>query len=466
MRECSCRSWPRWRRTAAQPLALEGPAAQVRLLEGVAAVLGAACAGSPAGLIVLDDAHAADEATIDAIAYLGRRLSGRPLLLVVTWRSEAVPPGHRLRSLAADLTRSGRASIVRPDRLDAEAVAELVRAAVPGRATPEIERRVHLESEGLPVFIAEYVAALDMDQDDAGAGLSSQTRGLLDARLAGLGETPRQVLGAAAAIGRSFDLETVRRASGRSEEETADALEQLVARGVVRERGGEQPAYDFSHEKLRAFVYEQTALARRRLLHGRIADALSARRTDGRRAALVAQHLQLAGDDGAAADQHVLAADHAASVFAHADALEHLEAALALGHPGVAMLHERIGDLRTLLGDYSGALAAYEAAAAYCEGAALAPIEHKLGNVHQRRGEWEHAERHLLAALDAAADEDQRGLRARIQADLGLALHQAGEPERATELARDALDARDGRGRPAGAGAGAQHARSARAQRR
>ena len=253
-----------------------------------------------------------------------------------------------------------------------------------------------------------------------------------------LGDVARQVLGAAAAIGRSFDLDTVRQASGRSDEETVGALEELVAQGVVREAPGAEPVYDFSHQKLRTLVYEQTGLARRRLLHERAAAALSRRRPGEESAALVAHHLRLAGDHAGAAERYRLAAEHAASLHAHADALEHLEAALALGDPDPAGLHERIGDLRTLRGDYGGALASYEIAAAQSEPPALATIEHKLGDVHHRRGEWELAEARFLAALDAAPTKE-RGLRARIQADLALTLHHAGRAERAEILAREAL---------------------------
>jgi DNA-binding SARP family transcriptional activator len=414
-------------------LALDGPAAQVRLLEGVAAVIGAACEGRGPGIVFVDDVHAADEATLDAVSYLGRRLPGRALLLVVTWRSEAVPPGHRLRRLAVDLARAGTATIVSPARLDADEVAALVRAAYPGGAPPDLEQRVQLETEGLPLFVAEYLAALRASGDSADVAFPS---GILDARLTGIGGVARQVLGAAAAIGRTFALDTVRRASGRSDDETVAALEELGAHGLVLEAPGAEPGYDFAHAKLREHVYEQTGLARRRLLHGRVAAALSERRPDGASAALLAHHLQLAGDDARAAEQHRLAAEHAASLHAHADALEHLEAALALGYPDVAAVSERIGDLLTLLGDYGGALARYEAAAAQCEPTRLAAIEPKLGGVHQRRGEWERAETHFGAALDITQDP---GLRARIHADLALTLHHAGNPERAGALAREAL---------------------------
>ena len=427
---------------APDPLPLDGPGAQVRLLEGVAAVIGAACDGPQPGLVVLDDVHAADEATLDSISYLGHRLRGRSLLLVVAWRSEAVPPGHRLRRLAAGLGRDGRTAIVSPVRLDEAAVEQLVEAVRPDVSAPGLARRVYVGSEGLPLFVAEYLAALHAGGDAEDDDLLPEMWGLLESRLGGASDVARQVLGAAATIGRSFELDVVRQASGRTDEEAVAALEELVSRGVVREVPGHEPGYDFSHEKLRALVYEQTGLARRRLLHGRVAAALSAR-PGGESAALVAQHLRLAGEQAQAAEQYRLAAEHAASLYAHADALEHFEAALALGSPDTAGLHERIGDLRTLVGDYAGALASYEsAAAAAADEGELAAIEQKLGGVYGRRGEWGRSEARLALALDAAPAGAQ-ALRARIVADLALTLHQAGRSDDAAARAAEALELAD-----------------------
>ncbi len=415
---------------------LEGPGAQARLLEAVLAVVGAACAGDVPGVVIVDDVHAADSATLDAVGYLGRRLRDQPLLLLLCWRTERVPPGHRLRRLAADLVRDGTASIISPGRLQETDVEELVRAAIGERATPDLVRRVHEDSEGLPLFVVEHVAGLSTGR---GGTTSAEVRGLLDGRLAGMGETARQVLGAAATIGRSFDVDTLRRASGRSDEETVEAIEELVSHGLVRESTGEEADYDFSHQKVRELVYDQITLARRQLLHRRVADALAVPRASGQRAALVAQHLRLAGDRSRAAEHHVLAAEYAASLHAHTDALEHLESALALGHPELAVVHERIGDLRTTLGDYVGALASYDAAAAYCsDPAARAGVEHKLGVVHQRRGEWDRAESYLAAVLRSSPDAPP-GLRARVQVDLGLTRLSNGDPQGATELAHAAL---------------------------
>ena len=420
------------------PAALAGPAARARLFEGVSAVLSAAVAGASPGVVFVDDIHAADDATLDAVAYLARRLRGRPLLLVTAWRSERVPPGHRLRAIAAELARSGSATIVGLPRLDEREVSELVRSVEP-EPPSGLERRVYVETEGLPLFVAEYLAALAQQGYLAEGTLPPELHDLLESRLTGVGPIARQLLEAAAVIGRSFELEGVRSASGRSDEETAEGLEELLARGLVREQSTAEPAYDFAHDKLRALVYEQISLARRRLVHRRVADALLRTATGSERASLVAQHLRLAGDDAGAADQHRRAAEHAASVLAHRDALDHLDAALSLGYRDVAELHERAGDLQTLIGEYAVALSSYESAAADRAGADLARLEHKLAGVHQRRGEWERAERRSAIALEALGDQDE-GLRSRILADLSLTFHQTGQAQRARVLAAEARE--------------------------
>ncbi len=415
--------------------AMTGPAAQARLLEGVAAVLGIATAASPS-LVFVDDVHAADAATLDVLTYLGRRLRDRRLLLLLAWRSDSVPPGHRLRRLTTELSRSQAATVTTLGRLDEAQVGLLVRSS-DQESAPELEHRIYIESEGLPLFVAEYLATMAAGGRPAEGPVPREMRDLVEARVSELTATARQLLETAAVTGRSFSFETVRSASGRGDEEAMDGLDELVARGLVRELAAADPTYDFTHEKLRALVYEQTGRARRRLLHRRVAEALLRTGKGAAGASTAAQHLRLAGDDAGAAEQHRIAAEHAVTVHAHRDALDHLDAALALGGADAVALHERIGDLRTLVGDYAGALSSYETAAAECRPEELARIEHKLGGVHQRRGEWERAQARFAVALEALGHGDA-GLRARILTDLSLTLHHAGSPERAAALAAEA----------------------------
>ena len=439
--------------------ALDTPGARSRFYEGVIQVLLALLDGPRPGVLFLDDLQWADEASLDLLTYLVRRLEGRPLLVLVTWRAEDVPESHRLRGLLAEARRSGAATVLRLGRLDSDSVGELVAHALGGAEDPEtLASRLGGETEGLPLFLTEYltaVAAGELDPGEAEWALPGGVQDLLRGRLRTVGETAGQVLAAAAVVGRSFDFDTVREASGRAEEETLVSLEELVSRGLIREEKGspaDGPTYDFDHDKLRVLVYEETGPARRRLLHRRAAAALAGRgrgREVGPLAGQIARHHRLAGQEAEASEYHKLAGDHARGLYANGDALAHYEEALALGHPEVAALHEAVGDLRTRRGEYGAALASYELAAA--SGEATPALEHKIGNVHARRGDRDLAGIYYRSAQELLRGDEGAapGELARLYSDLSLLSHQQNDPEEARSFAQKALglaeDARDTR---------------------
>jgi DNA-binding SARP family transcriptional activator len=437
--------------TPAPPIDAAG--AQSRLFEAVAQVFLAACRGPARGLLLLDDLHWADAASLDLLAYLVRRLRDRPICLLVTWRAESVPPGHRGRTLVAEAHRASMATVLSLGRLSHSAVIELVRSsdAIAPAQLAVLGKRLYDETEGLPFFLVEYLAALNRggNRDLDAWPLPSGVRDLIQTRLTAVSETGRQVLTTAAVIGRSFDYDTVREASGRGEDETVIALEQLIGQDLIREVHGhtdrepQHPTYDFYHDKLRALVYDEISLARRRLLHRRVAEALIKRaRTAAERgglAGLVAYHYRMAGHNAAAAEYFALAGEHARRIYANADARTHFEAALAFGHPNAPALHEALGDVCTLLGEYRAAMQHYETAAASYEPEALARIERKLADIYRRRGEWEQAESHLQAALDALGTGGALGERARLYAAWSLTSHRRGQPELAQDFAQRAL---------------------------
>jgi tetratricopeptide (TPR) repeat protein len=154
-------------------------------------------------------------------------------------------------------------------------------------------------------------------------------------------------------------------------------------------------------------------------------------------AAWRASHLERAGRRAEAATEHHVAGDRAARLHANEDAVRHLEAALAAGHPDLRGLATSIGDLRTLLGQYAAALEAYERAAAAAPERA-APIDHRIAQVHLRTGAVESALAHLEVAL-GAVEPGQDDLRARILIDIGLARLRQGDQDGAVEAAEEAL---------------------------
>ena len=340
--------------------------ARVRLLDAIADALTAFATGPRPGLVWIDDLHLADDPSGEAIAYLARRLAGRRMVVLLAWRREDLT--LRGEELVDDLARLPGVTTMTLGRLGRDEVATIVRAARPDDADETLIDALVTDTEGLPLHLVAALAS----GEPPGTSLPRGVHTLLRERLGTIGETAAQVVSAAAVIGRSFDLATVRHASGRSEEETVDAIEELMRRGVVREvppSNGASVRYDFSHGRMRDVAIESASLARRRLLHRRIAAALrleppGAGRDELARYARIAGHEREAGRAAAAATAFIEAADRAEAIFANREAIDHLEAAVALGTVDLVVAHARVGELRSRLGEYPAAVAALETAAA------------------------------------------------------------------------------------------------------
>ena len=165
-------------------------------------------------MVFVDDLHWCDPASLDALGYLGRRLLQRRILLLGARRTDEPDPDQRGARLAELGQSIGLGRLTRDDVLGLAAQSGLDETA---------GSEVYRESEGLPLLVSELLSA--------GGSSSGGVRAVLEARLAAVGETSAQVLGAAALIGRGFDSETLRVVSGRSDDEVASALEELTTRG-------------------------------------------------------------------------------------------------------------------------------------------------------------------------------------------------------------------------------------------
>lgn len=418
--------------------------AQARFFAAVSEVLCSLLTGPAPGILFIDDAQWADEASLDLLAYMARRPAELPILILVAWTGTG-GSGQRLRRILAEAQRAGTGSTIVLDRWSPGEVAALVAENEDLRPyITAIADRLYRESEGLPFFVVEYLSRLASSVESW--EMPPSVHDLLSNRLADTDETERQLLQTAAVIGRSFDYDTLWQASGRSEDEVIGGLERLLARGLVREladddqdnRAAGDLRYDFAHQQLRALVYEATNLARRRLLHRRVAETMQVQGRGNRldaRASLIGHHYRMGGQDAPAAEFYRRAGDYARMLYATREALEHYRTALALGHPAVAELTELVGDLHTLLGEYAAALHAYESVAAGARGVDLARIEHKLGRVYERRGQWELADSHLCAALEQYGASPT----AQLLVDRSRVAYRSGNMELAAALGREAL---------------------------
>ncbi len=240
------------------------------------------------------------------------------MLVVAAWRPEEIGGRPRRRC-------GGSAGRVHPARARSHAtdVAELADGGRPRPRAPSVLRR-----DRGPAAVRGRVSGGRSEARPRMATLPGGVRELLDARLDGIGEAATQLLAAAAVIGRSFDVDTLRAAAGRGEDETVDRPRGAdPARADRRARVGATTSRTTSCSAGR---YERASLARRRLLHRRVADG--AGRPAGRPGAGRPPPAGGRSSSAEAAEAFRAAGDRARALHATSEALEAYRSAIALGH--------------------------------------------------------------------------------------------------------------------------------------
>jgi DNA-binding CsgD family transcriptional regulator/tetratricopeptide (TPR) repeat protein len=226
-------------------------------------------------VMVLEDVHWADEATLDVIRVVGRRVEQVPALLVLSYRDDELDRSHPLRIVLADLPGSDRVTRLALAGLSPRAVAEL--AGPVGVDAGEL----HRWTAGNPFFVTEVLAA--------GTGLVPRSgRDAVLGRAARLGGPAREVLDAAAVVPGPAELwllEVLAPAAG------AGALDECLGSGMVLLVGGR---VEFRHEIARQVVEEALPPGRRAGLHRVALAALAGQAAPD--LARLAHHAEAAGD--------------------------------------------------------------------------------------------------------------------------------------------------------------------------
>jgi DNA-binding CsgD family transcriptional regulator/tetratricopeptide (TPR) repeat protein len=248
---------------------------------------------------VFEDVHWADDATLDLLRFLGRRVGGTRTLVIATYRRDEIGPRHPLRAVLGDLATAPDVSRMVLAPLTREAVARLAQGS-----DVDVDELLRLTG-GNPFFVTELIAAGDH-------ALPASVSDAIAARISRLPDEARRVVEAASVVGRSVtpsllvDL-------GQSPE----AIDAALAGGLLHEVDG---TLAFRHELAREAVLGTVPTARRRALHAAVLAALEATpeaRTD---LATLAHHAAEAGDGDAVLRLAPAAGRRAASLGAHREA--------------------------------------------------------------------------------------------------------------------------------------------------
>jgi tetratricopeptide (TPR) repeat protein len=387
------------------PPPVDDAAAGARLLEAVAQ-LGLALAGRQRPLLwLLDDLQWADAATRDGLLYLLKRWrdAQAPVLIVCTVRSEDLAAEPALQDWIAGAQRTTAPTTVSEiplAPLSAEMTREAVTTLLAASASAEVCAWLYDTTQGNPLYVTRVLQALvergavrwqvgragdrgdtprlapDVEVAALAGWLPDTLRGVLLRSVRQLDPVAQQTLAAAAVVGTRFDEGLLVPVAGVEEEAVLAGLELAERRLLIRAEAG---AYRFAHDKVAEAVYSDLSLARRRVFHRRALRALeTAGDTSGAAsaAAELARHALGAEDWEAAMRYSQRAAEAAAQLGAHRDAVRQYEQVVRLltttpsrealrpprfSDEARADLYSRLGLLYANLGERDRARALHEA---------------------------------------------------------------------------------------------------------
>jgi DNA-binding CsgD family transcriptional regulator len=297
-------------------------AARARLFEELLGLLENLADERPV-VLVIEDAHWADQSSRELLSFLARNLqAATAVLILVSYRSDGLDASHPLRLMLAELERLPSVERVDLPPLSRREVIAQIRDILGGPGPAGLTGEVVSRAGGNPLFVELLL--------DSGGQLPESLRDLLLARARQLSDDTQQVLGAAAAAGDRFGQPLLEAVSGLSEEVLSDALRPAVAAGVLVTDG---EVLAFRHALIREAVQAGLLPGERRRWHAELARVLEADpglAPDSRAVSQIAHHWHVAGEPARALPAAWRAAAGAAAALAYGEQLVMLDRVLGL----------------------------------------------------------------------------------------------------------------------------------------
>ena len=298
-------------------------------------------------VVLLDDLHWSDPASLDLLRFLARSVAGLPLLVLVTYRSDELTRRHPLSALLPQLTREAGAERIDLGRLNHGAVRALVDARY-GLADDDARQLVgYLQerAEGNALFVGELLRSLgeadilrqERDHwllgDLSATAVPALLRQVIEGRVARLDDDAQESLGVAAVIGQEVPF-AIWAAVGGTDEGTLIGIVAQAATARLMEETPDGTGARFLHALIREALYEGILPSRRRRLHRAAGEALATLPNPD--ADAVAHHFRVVGD--ARTTRWLMeAGERARAAFAYTTAVERMREAVALlDQPGDA----------------------------------------------------------------------------------------------------------------------------------
>jgi tetratricopeptide (TPR) repeat protein len=323
-------------------------------------------------LLVVEDIHWADPATLQCLHYLSRRAVRVPILLIFSFRAEILAVNADLAALLNSLRREREIaffSLARLSEADTREMLAQTTDTAPDAAS--LGRWLYRETEGNPFFFVSLLQSVreegllenGMQTDWTALARTNPALALPDAirdavrnRLGRLSPKEREALDWMAVYGRRLDFAALQAISRYPQITLLNSVERLAARQLIVESAGQ---YDFNHNKIREAVYYDLSAARCTLYHRQIAETLEGQPIAPEEAAFLAHHFERGRETEKALAYWMQAGRQALETYAYQQAARHFERALALAERPAEKIdaYLGLGNAFILLDDHAAATA-------------------------------------------------------------------------------------------------------------
>lgn len=433
-------------------------------------------------LLVLENMQWADASSLELLHFVARQVTKDRLFLLCTYNEAEREQNPTLRTTEQSLVSLGAAQVRRLAPLTREQTDELVHRifGAEGAITREFSALLYGWTRGNPFFIEETLKTLvesgRLHERDGtwlgweleGFDLPPSVRDVVVSRMGRLSDAARSVANFAAVIGTRASFDALHSVSAMSRAELLAALDELRRHHVLSESAVDgDVVYDFCHPMLQQTLYGELGLARARLLHATIGEALETfysgsalahadelafqfARADARSLAPKAiRYLSAAGRNALRRHAGREAVDYLAAAL---DLIDRLDADAAERRE-LPELVEDLARARQRLGEYEAAIALWERARGDAEQAGdakrVAAIDRRLGVTHFWSGRYEQALERYASGVKAAVAAGDDPMLARLRLANGMCLQELGRLREAKAEVGEALTIAERVGDPA-----------------
>jgi tetratricopeptide (TPR) repeat protein len=292
-------------------------------------------------ILVLEDMHWADSASLALLHYISRALVNEKILVLVTFRSEelgrdAERRPHPLVETIQLMGREGLFKEIKLVNLDQDCVRRIAESMLGGKVNRELVEKLSEESRGNPLFVVEFLRMLSergsllREQDQwrlsvDKLGIPSKVKEIILRRIGALRPDQRRVLDVASVIGDKFNPDLIGGVLSKDRLEILEVLNDVLkSTSMVRV---EENLYRFDHAKSREVLYEEISLPLKRGYHERIAEQIENASKNAKEVSLsdLAYHYAQAGNKEKSVKYALAAGQDAVARFSNAEAIKHFK---------------------------------------------------------------------------------------------------------------------------------------------